>query len=325
MPRAGKAVVFGALVLAAGAALLLARAPETPAPQQNTPEEPKASAIGQPASLDLTPQTAGFGETVSPARRDVTPESMTKGPTVTGPLVRIEDAKPERPKRPPPPKTMRLHPVVVVDGGTLRHDQMTVQLAGVRPLALDARCGGGDGWPCGRLARTALRRLIRGRSVSCEREDGTAMTGALVTARCRIIRRDISDWLIEQGWATPADDANDAAARLLAAAREAGRGQWRVKQLAAEETTPLPDPAQTTLEGVDLDVPEIEGSPFDFGGIEPATERPVVQLPIPGLPPSQWGVPDPIETRPGSLRPGGLNPAGSVQPGAALPTLRLPQ
>ena len=64
----------------------------------------------------------------------------------------------------------------------------------------DRSCGdGADAWPCGRLARAALRSFIHGRAIECEIPAGADAIPN--PARCLVGGDDISEWLVAQGWA----------------------------------------------------------------------------------------------------------------------------
>lgn len=230
-----------------------------------------------------TKPTAGpkIGAKVALADRNIAPGAITPPPPVTGPLIRIKDNKPRKPDRPPPPKTVTLRPVAVVDAGALRNRDLTVLLARIKPLGLDSSCTttAGTDWPCGRHARTALRRLIRGRAVVCWRTDGGAFDGNLVEAECRIGKRNISGWLVEQGWARLSDSADEMDNRLETAAREAKRGQWRGSIESAGLSPTQSDVLSLDFNREDLNFPTLDVQPFDLPdtiGTGPDTSDPDV-------------------------------------------------
>ena len=52
--------------------------------------------------------------------------------------------------------------------GLIEKGSKSIRLMGVVATAIDAQCGSGpDAWPCGRMARAALQRFVRRRSVEC--------------------------------------------------------------------------------------------------------------------------------------------------------------
>lgn len=157
--------------------------------------------------------------------RDVTPPGAVRLPTLEKPSVERLPAvvPPPPPPRPPEPVLWPL-PVVETAGSILSRG-VTIDLAGIETLPLEARCGdeAGGQWPCGRLARAALRRLVRNRTIACdppEPADGEARIERI----CRLGDQDLSAWLVERGWA----DAKSESPYLEAArqAQDAGRGQW---------------------------------------------------------------------------------------------------
>ncbi|MCU0789642.1 MAG: thermonuclease family protein [Nitratireductor sp.] len=156
--------------------------------------------------------------------RDVTPEDMTQPPDVSETtLTRLPPAAPPpEPVRPPKPVSFALPRVV--SAGEIVSGETRIRLAGIEPLASDARCGaGGQDWPCGALARTALQRLIRQRTIECDPVSPADEQSEILTTRCRVGSDDIAGWLVRQGWAVPAGPAYEA---LLEEAKAAGRGQW---------------------------------------------------------------------------------------------------
>jgi endonuclease YncB( thermonuclease family) len=58
----------------------------------------------------------------------------------------------------------------------------------------------GKEWLCGVMAMTALRRLVRSRTIKCDvpvRDRGSA--GSTTVRRCTLGNRDLSAWLVERG------------------------------------------------------------------------------------------------------------------------------
>lgn len=87
-----------------------------------------------------------------------------------------------------------------ITGDTLRIGSTLVAIDGVEAPEIGQVCERDDGeWPCGRAARDALDRMVRGRSVSCQ------ITGErearLKTAVCATGEADLADKLIEDGMA----------------------------------------------------------------------------------------------------------------------------
>lgn len=86
---------------------------------------------------------------------------------------------------------------------TIVSGNKTVTIAGIIPRPIDETCMvNGEARPCGRLARTALRALIRGRTLKCDAVAGSVDDGSITTS-CKIGNTDIAGWLIKQGWTKP--------------------------------------------------------------------------------------------------------------------------
>lgn len=155
--------------------------------------------------------------------RDVTPPSALPGPVVSGPLTRLPAREPP-PKPPAPPEPVLLHRVVVIDGGSVRTGRDVIRIAGIRPLTIDTTCTDSEGrdWPCGQAAATELRMLIRRRSLSCAPPFGDEHAPRF----CTVGTLDIGEWLIEQGWAEPADEAPQSYRSAAERAREAKAGRY---------------------------------------------------------------------------------------------------
>jgi endonuclease YncB( thermonuclease family) len=161
------------------------------------------------------------GEIVPPAVRDVTPKGVTAGPQVTGPLVRIAPppALP-KPQEKPRARVERLFKPVVAEAGRIETARGAVVLPGVAAPGPEETCGA-PAWPCGRMARAALRRFIRGRAIDCDIPPaGRTLADAV---RCTVGGEDVAEWLVRQGWAKADGDAYAGAA---AEARSERRGIW---------------------------------------------------------------------------------------------------
>ena len=154
--------------------------------------------------------------------RDVTPENMTAGPQVTGPLERLEQVPEDAPPHLRDARMQRLFNPLVVSADTIRVRDREIALAGIDAPDFDARCGeGASAWPCGRMARAALRRFIRGRAIECEAPEGAEEIPD--AARCEVAGEDIAAWLVAQGWARKTAQSY---ADAESAARNARLGLW---------------------------------------------------------------------------------------------------
>ncbi|MBB4304881.1 endonuclease YncB(thermonuclease family) [Rhodobium orientis] len=251
---------FGYLIVAIGAVALFwllagidlptGEAPDAvevtamPEPVRQDAQEPTGQAVRptEPAnepSVDVSPEPeaktesagtatartdpAGAGEMVvlAPAR-NVTPREMTQGPVVVGRTLRL-------PGPPPPPKPKRpkrFFRVIVSDAGTIDAGDVTIKIADVETPELNRTCTDAKGkdWPCGLIARTALRRLIRIRAIECA--PPATDDGATITTSCKVGPLDIATWLVGRGWAKPTTD-DPQLAKARDAAKAAKRGLWR--------------------------------------------------------------------------------------------------
>jgi endonuclease YncB( thermonuclease family) len=183
-----------------------------------------ASAVDvlQSMRFELRPSTDAVEKSTETARavRDVTPDNMTAGPKVTGTVTRVRVSAGEA--QPARPKSERLFNAIVVSAGALKAKDREIQLAGIAAPEFEERCGeGAAAWPCGRMARAALQRFIRGRAIECEIPPGADKLPDPAT--CAVGGENVSEWLVARGWAkrsgAPFEDAENKA-------REAKLGVW---------------------------------------------------------------------------------------------------
>jgi endonuclease YncB( thermonuclease family) len=217
-------------------------APPSPSAEAVAAAAPAGSPAAEPtrpqATAAVPPAPARDPVPASPSVRDITPQSVTPAPAVTAPLVRVPGREPPAP--PPERIVNRRLPLVIVEaGGVFRSGAMTIRLAGIAPLTPEQTCTDSQGtaWPCGAQATHALRALVRNRSIQC-RMGEKVRTGEHET-ECQLGRIDLARWLVEQGWADPADPAQYALE--AAEARAQGRGRYRAKAASA-----LPAPSGVT-------------------------------------------------------------------------------
>lgn len=118
--------------------------------------------------------------------------------------------------------------VRVIDGDSMRIGGREVRLAGVDAPEYRQSCtdAGGKPWPCGREARAALDRLVKGAAISCTTRAEDRYGRAL--ASCSVSGRDLGSEMARLGWALGArDERFPEPAREMAEARGARRGIWR--------------------------------------------------------------------------------------------------
>lgn len=119
--------------------------------------------------------------------------------------------------------------VVIESAGTIDARSRRIKLSHVKAPESDLECttSAGVSWPCGRRARTAMRRLVRRRAIQCldERlEQGE--DGDVHVARCSVGGVDLSKWLVENGWAVPTESAPDDFTTAHLTAQNLGRGLY---------------------------------------------------------------------------------------------------
>ena len=155
--------------------------------------------------------------------RNVTPDDTLPGPKITkSKLTRLPAIKPPQRKK-PPLKPKLWHKPIISKAGFFTFKNYQVQLKGIKPLALDARCKleNGKFWPCGRFARTAMRNFVRGRSIEC---DPVETQSDLIVTDCRVAGKNIAKWLVIRGWA---EGENGRFESQMSAAQQKKSGMWR--------------------------------------------------------------------------------------------------
>ncbi len=177
--------------------------------------------------------------------RDIAPEQFGLPQDVKAqPLERIEPRTPlsQIVARPEPLPTVLRHPVAL-SAGLIQFGGRFLQLDGVLPQKVDRVCGdAGKTWPCGVIARTALRNFIRSRALLCNAPKN-GWQGTLTTT-CRLNNADPAAWLAESGWAEV--PAGSPLAGKVEAAREARLGFFGDDPRTFDTTTA---PAETPLPG----------------------------------------------------------------------------
>lgn len=203
-----------------------------------------ASEIAAETSAEDTavPQPVPPDPKVSMEARPVDPASQFYPAEVDGkPLERVAAPEPEKPK-PEPRKAAVLPRPVADNAGVLAFGDRKLQLAGVVPTPSDRTCKEADGteWPCGMLAKTNFRLFLRLRSVTCDLDD--ANWSGTTTAACRIGTQDLSEWLVDNGWADAAPGAAFVEAGEQAKAGKKGIYGTDPRQGAPVSLSPGPSP-----------------------------------------------------------------------------------
>jgi endonuclease YncB( thermonuclease family) len=221
--RAGTAAVaflglagLGFVILAGGRTLV---PKQTPPSASTLPGEPEAAAVPKAdpprPSMESRDVVQGEEERQPPGREEferVSPRA---------PLGELGLALPPKMPASVDWEGVLLHRPVAPAAGLVEAMGHSVAIAGLDAVAADETCRfEGEEWACGLRARTAFRLWLRGRAVTCavEPEAGPET----VTARCRLGKQDVGEWLASNGWARAAEGGPYAEAGEKA--RAAGKG-----------------------------------------------------------------------------------------------------
>jgi endonuclease YncB( thermonuclease family) len=163
--------------------------------------------------------------------RNVTPEGI--------PIIILPPRKDDRaPQANEPAIPGDLRTAMAQPDGTFLIGNEPVSLIGVVALPSDTLCMNGDGgkWACGLRAHVAIRQFLHAKELKCETLT-SAKSGRVF--RCYRDRTNVSQWLLEQGWALPdaqrsEDNLNSAADEARAQKRGIWAGDSKVLQNAAQ-------------------------------------------------------------------------------------------
>ncbi len=163
-----------------------------------------AAVVGIGVEHYLRDRNGTGNEAGEPPTQPAAPEP--EAPARNGAEALFAPAPIERGARLAPSKPVDLIPVdlanlLVERAGVLTVGDRRLQLSGVTPTDPARTCTDADGrqWPCGTVARSALRSFLRGRTLTCDLP-GEDWQGT-VTAQCRYVKVDIGQWLVKNGWA----------------------------------------------------------------------------------------------------------------------------
>lgn len=134
-------------------------------------------------------------------------------------------------------KSTELPRPAVENAGILSFGERRLQLAGIVPTPVEKTCGPtGRQWPCGMMAKTALRLLLRNRNVTCDLD--TVDWKGTATAACRLAAQDLGTWLVENGWAEA--EAGSPLAAASEKAKQARQGLYGDDPRRKQPTARLP-------------------------------------------------------------------------------------
>lgn len=249
---------------------------ENEAPQEQ-PEKNRATADGQTTGRLIAPPVAPAP--IAPAQQD------TRTVTPDAPLERVEPRQPlseiAQPQKRFQPELNAvavddaaefalLPRPVAVSAGVIQIGENTLVMSGIDVVGPEEKCAvGGESWPCGMQARTAFRSWLRSRSLSCRMPQTPA--DSVVRTDCKLAGTDVSEWLVDNGWARAVSDGPYAERGKRAEEERRGIFGEPPRSLPPSEPvlTPTFDPQQPQLEPAPLEpVPSIDPS----GAFPPAPE-----------------------------------------------------
>ncbi|NVP54868.1 thermonuclease family protein [Mycoplana rhizolycopersici] len=160
-------------------------------PMSTPATDDNASDAGSDAmpSVQPAPQTDGGGDQKAGTQNAAEPATSAPAPAFNAAEIPVV-TDPVALSRP-----------IVLAAGRFSIGGKVLELDGIVPVAVTRQCtdSTGEGWPCGRMARTAFANLIRGRTIDCDLP--SAQWAGTATARCLLAGKDLSQWLVENGWA----------------------------------------------------------------------------------------------------------------------------
>lgn len=131
----------------------------------------------------------------------------------------------------------------VESAGILSFGKRRVQIANVIETPVDKSCGSeGKQWPCGMLAKTALRLYLRNRTIDCDLASDAWED--MTRAACRLGQQDIGAWLVDNGWAAAQPGSPLAAAGEKAKQAKEGIHGEDPRRRPAAAPPPPDDPQQ---------------------------------------------------------------------------------
>lgn len=117
-------------------------------------------------------------------------------------------------------------PIRVADGDTIELGGQRIRLQGIDAPELHQECrdASGRNWPCGRRARSELRKLIGNDSVQCEQRTKDRFNRSV--AVCRAGSRDLGEAMVRSGFAFAYPDWASPYGAAQSEARSRKAGLW---------------------------------------------------------------------------------------------------
>ena len=247
------------------------------------PEDlPPTGDTGLAQAQDAPPQSDEWADTdmqAQPSLPTIDPERAAPPATAEQPLERIAPrpplsdlalATPPKPKLSGDWKGTTLFRPFASSAGVVAAQRFSVTVAGIDVVSSDETCHDhGETWNCGQHALGAFRSFLRGLAIVCaippEADHGD------FTVRCRSGKKDIGEWLVENGWAraTAGGPYEDAGKK----ARQGRKGIYG----GAPDTDSVPPVTGST----EMAPPPSSGSILDLSGEAPPPATPPVDPPAP--------------------------------------------
>ncbi|MGB8816622.1 MAG: thermonuclease family protein [Rhizobiaceae bacterium] len=193
----------------------------TKIPAANAPPmaEEKVHTVKALDPVATASRNVGGGIVAFPVAPDTLLERIAPLPQPTPPTI----AEPAKPLATRGFKRWRLvYNSVVTAAGIFEINGMSLILPEIEATAANEQCVAPDGrrWPCGAVARTALRNFVKAKAINCNLPD--VPPEQAFVAECLLQGRDPAEWLVDQGWARAKKDGPHASAGEKAKAAKRG-------------------------------------------------------------------------------------------------------
>lgn len=113
-----------------------------------------------------------------------------------------------------------------VDGDSLRIGKTEIRLHGIDAPEYRQTCddGGGKNYPCGKLAREELAKIVRGQIISCQSIEDDRYGRAV--SECKTDKFNINKEIVARGWAIAYRKHSFAYVKAEQEAKKTKRGIW---------------------------------------------------------------------------------------------------
>ncbi|UCI07474.1 thermonuclease family protein [Mesorhizobium sp. B1-1-8] len=174
------------------------------APEEPAPGEPATSAILAPAAPQ-PPKSMAHSRAIDPevvAPPELSEEQLERVEP-RAPLSELALAGPPKPRKSKMPDGRdgtKLFQPVASAAGVIEAKGYSVTVSGIDVVKDDeTRSDEGKSWACGARARTAFRAFLRGRTLACAVPSQGGHDA--VSTQCWVGKKDVGEWLVENGWA----------------------------------------------------------------------------------------------------------------------------